>query len=151
MSSWTSDLRSRSRPDRNWSSCISFDPHWRDKHDKRRTESLSLFTQKLLQKTRWWPMVTSDDLGTPSKGHRWHFSVEWPPGTCNSMILSILRGSGGIQRKLKCIPLAYNGEVVRLTWPQVTDIHKKKSEIYVLWILSPFLTPRSFISIAQQL
>ena len=56
------DLRSRSWPHRNRSCCISFDAHRRDKHNERRTESLSQFNLKLLHKNRWWPQVTSDDL-----------------------------------------------------------------------------------------
>ena len=76
----------------------------------------------LLQKNRSCPEVTSDDLGTPSKGYRWYFSVKLPIGTCNIIILTILSGLGSIQRKLKFLPLTYNGEVVKLTWPQVTDI-----------------------------
>ena len=49
------------------------------------------------------------------EGHRRYFSVESPTGTCNIMILSILRALDDILRKMKFLPLTYNGQVMKLT------------------------------------
>ena len=40
-------------------------------------------------------------------------------------------------------PLTYNGQVQKLTWPQVTD-RKKKSEIYKFWVPMVLWHPASF-------
>ena len=54
--------------------------------------SIIIHSKVIAEKRRWWPQVTSDDLGITFQTLQVIcFGGISPPGTCNTMILSILK------------------------------------------------------------
>ena len=74
-----------------------------------------------------WPRLATDDL---YEGHR----VKFAPGSSTILKYNSIHdkmiGSDAYRRDLAFFPLPYNGEVTKLTWPQVTEI---KNPRYTFW------------------
>ena len=112
-------VRPRSRDDWNGSYCISLDSPGQDERTETNPKSLSLFDQKLLANDGWWPRVTSNDL---SRGRQCKFLRELTTTVLYDMIpIKYACAKVNITELIFC-PLTYNGEVAKMTWPEVTDI-----------------------------
>ena len=111
--------RPRSRDDRNGSYCISLDSPGQDERTDTNPTSLSRFDQQLLANDGWWPRVTSNDL---SRGRQCKFLRELSTTVLYDMIpLKYACAKVNITELIFCL-LTYNGEVAKMTWPEVTDI-----------------------------
>ena len=112
-------VRPRSRDDRNGSYCISLESPSQDERTDTNPKSLSLFEQKLMANDGWWPRVTSNDL---SRGRQCKFLRELCTTVLYDMIpIKYACAKVNIMDLIFC-PLTYNGEVAKMTWPEVTDI-----------------------------
>ena len=87
--------------------------------------------------TSWRHKVTSDDL---SRGKWCNIAPVAPSIAYLVMILDDLSRSYAYQRYLFFSPLTYNGEVTKLTWPQVNNI--KNPKYTSCRHLSPYCTMR---------
>ena len=124
-------VRPRSRDDRNGSNCISLDLPGQDERTDTNPTSLSLFDQKLLANDGWWPRVTSNDL---SRGRQCKFLRELSTTALYDMIpLKYASAKVNITELIFC-QLTYNGEVAKMTWPEVTDIKNPRYTFCRHWL-----------------
>ena len=115
------DLRSRSHVDLNRSCCISVDASRQDRHNDTTPMSVALFNRELW--TCWWPRLTTDDL---YEGHRPKFATGSSTLVLYNSIDDKMTESDAYRRNLAFLPLPYNGEVTKLTWPYFTEIRNTR-------------------------
>ena len=122
-------VRSKSQCDLSRSCCKSVDAPWRDEHCGTNSTSLTHFYQKLLAKSVRLP----DDV------------ITWPQMTFNEEMMQQRAGdikhslsgyNSGWVGQIWCalevphfLHLADDGEVMKLTWPEVADIKKRDIRI----------------------
>ena len=123
-------VRARSLGDPRRSNYTSFDAPCGDKRNDSNHTSLSLNDQKLLANDGWWPRVTSNDL---SRGRQCKFLRELSTNDLYDMIsLKYASAKVNITELIFC-PLTYNGEVAKMTWPEVTDIKNPRCTFCRHW------------------
>ena len=134
-------VRPRSRDDRNGPYCISLDSPDQDERTDTNPTSLSLFDQKLLANDGWWPRVTSNDF---SRGRQCKVLRELSTTVLYDMI-PLKYACAKVNITLIFCPLTYNGEVAKMTWPEVTDIKKIRDirfvgtdELIIFWKVRNF-------------
>ena len=99
-------------------SCISVEAYWRDKTHWDHFHVSSSSQSQVICKNLLVTSVTSDDLSGVTGQHLTLGHHEW------FMILKELHLTDALGRISIFPPLAHNGEVRILTWPQVIDISK---------------------------
>jgi hypothetical protein len=122
-------VRSRSGGDPGRSCCISVDAAGRTKHNGAYFTPLSLFYPQLLIKNcrdLAWPGVTF------LRGHR-TTNTPWMSRMAQINMFWLELGRfveySRNRKHLNFPPLTYNGEVTKLTWPQVTDMKNPRYTI----------------------
>ena len=79
--------------------------------------ALACLYQKVLWKSCWWHFMTWSVLGV-MKGVTGHsFPIQSVNSTCNPMFESVENGFRLKQVLFSFLPLNFNGEVTKLTWP----------------------------------
>ena len=111
--------RPRSRINLNRSSCISKDASWQDEYFG--TYPIS-FQSKVIGETYIDLMTSSFDLSWPIKGLLMQNCTGMSSLAIFIIILNDLKRSDRYLRYLIFPPLNYNGQVTKLTWPEVNDM-----------------------------